>query len=147
MDYRAIFEVSAAGMGVEKKRLEVATLNLANMHSSAPAGTPGYVPLRVVAHAAATGATGFGQLMQAEMASGAASPAVDVVATNAPQRMVQDPGHPHADAQGYVRYPGVDQAAEMITAMTALRTYEANVAAMGFARAMAARALDIGGTR
>jgi flagellar basal-body rod protein FlgC len=72
---------------------------------------------------------------------------VDVVATNAPQRMVQDPGHPHADAQGYVRYPGVDQAAEMITAMTALRTYEANVAAMGFARAMAARALDIGGSR
>lgn len=144
MDYRAIFEVSAAGMGVEKKRLEVAALNLANMHSSAPAGTPGYVPLRVVTHAASAS---FGQLMQAEMTGAAAMPAVDVVATHAPQRMVQDPGHPHADAQGYVRYPGVDQATEMITAMTALRTYEANVAAMGFARAMAARALDIGGSR
>jgi flagellar basal-body rod protein FlgC len=144
MDYRAIFEVSAAGMGVEKKRLEVATLNLANMHSSAPAGTAGYAPLRVVAHA---GVASFGELMQAEMAGSAVVPAVDVVATNAPQRMVQDPGHPHADAQGYVRYPGVDQAAEMITAMTALRAYEANVAAMGFARAMAARALDIGGSR
>ena len=35
----------------------------------------------------------------------------------------------------------------LITAMTALRAYEANVAAVGFARAMATRALDLGGSR
>ena len=145
MDYRAIFEVSAAGMGLEKKRLEVATLNLANMHSTAPAGTEGYRPLRVVAHAMRID---FQSMVDAQLAGGdAASQAVSIVPSDAAPRLVQDPGHPHADAQGFVRYPGVDQASEMITAMTALRAYEANVAAVGFARAMAGRALDLGGSR
>ena len=145
MDYRAIFEISAAGMGVEKKRLEVAALNLANMHSTAPAGTQGYRPLRVVAHATNLD---FGALMNVEMSdSQIAAQSVSVVPSGAAPRRVQDAGHPHADAQGFVSYPGVDQATEMITAMTALRAYEANVAAVGFARAMATRALDIGGSR
>jgi flagellar basal-body rod protein FlgC len=145
MDYRAIFEVSAAGMGVEKKRLEVAALNLANMNSTAPAGTEGYRPLRVVAHAMRTD---FSSIMQAQLLGDPqAAQTLEVVPSDAAPRMVKDPGHPHADAQGFVRYPGVDQSTEMITAMTALRAYEANVAAVGFARAMATRALDIGGSR
>ena len=145
MDYRAIFEISAAGMGVEKKRLEVATLNLANMNSTAPAGTEGYRPLRVIAHAIKTD---FGSIMEAQLGGGAqAAQTLEVVPSEAAPRMVKDPGHPHADAQGFVSYPGVDQGTEMITAMTALRAYEANVAAVGMARAMATRALDIGGSR
>jgi flagellar basal-body rod protein FlgC len=144
MDYRALFEVSASGMGIEKKRLEIATLNLANMHSSAPAGTEGYKPLRVVAHALKAD---FATLMTKESMGGQVAATVDVVPTQVAARLVRDPGHPHADPQGFVRYPGVDQATEMITAMTALRAYEANVAAAGFARAMASRALDLGGSR
>jgi flagellar basal-body rod protein FlgC len=145
MDYRAVFEISAAGMGVEKKRLEVATLNLANMNSTAPAGTEGYRPLRVIAHAIKTD---FGSIMDAQL-TGATQVAqtLEVVPSGAEPRLVKDPGHPHADAQGFVRYPGVEQGTEMITAMTALRAYEANVAAVGIARAMATRALDIGGSR
>lgn len=145
MDYRAIFEISAAGMGVEKKRLEIATLNLANMNSTAPSGTEGYRPLRVVAHAIKTD---FGSIMDAQLLGESASvPTLDVVPSEVAPRLVKDPGHPHADAQGFVRYPGVDQATEMISAMTALRAYEANVAAVGIARAMATRALEIGGSR
>lgn len=145
MDYRAIFEISAAGMGVEKKRLEIATLNLANMNSTAPAGTEGYRPLRVVAHALKTD---FSAMMDAQLPGAAESvQSLDVLPSGAAPRLVKDPGHPHADAQGFVSYPGVDQATEMITAMTALRAYEANVAAVGIARAMATRALEIGGSR
>lgn len=145
MDYRAIFEISAAGMGVEKKRLEVATLNLANMNSTAPSGTEGYRPLRVIAH---TVKTDFSSIMDAQLLGGSTTaPILDVVPSEVAPRLVKDPGHPHADAQGFVRYPGVDQGTEMITAMTALRAYEANVAAVGIARAMATRALDIGGSR
>ena len=145
MDYRAIFEVSAAGMTLEKRRLEVATLNLANMHSSAPTGVDGYKPVRLVARPITMD---FSRLLLAD--SGAdtpAQPVTTVVQAEVSPRLVRDPGHPHADAQGFVRYPGVDQATEMISAMSALRAYEANVAAAGFARAMAIRALDIGGAR
>ncbi len=143
MDYRAVFQISAAGMGMEKQRLEVAALNLANMHSSAPAGTEGYRPLRVVARAQPAD---FSSLMESQAAgSGLPLPEVSIVPSGVAPRLVHAPGHPHADAAGQVSYPGVDQTAEMITVMTALRAYEANVAAVGFARAMAARALDIGG--
>ncbi len=56
-----------------------------------------------------------------------------------------EPGHPHADAQGMVSYPAVDHTQEMITVMTALRSYEANLAALRTTRVLAAKALEIGG--
>jgi flagellar basal-body rod protein FlgC len=59
--------------------------------------------------------------------------------------MVHEPGHPMADAKGFVKYPGVDPAADMISLMSAARAYEANVAALNTARTMALKALDIGG--
>jgi len=45
-------------------------------------------------------------------------------------RAVKDPGHPDADKDGYVYYPNVDMATEMINAMVAVRAYEANVTAI-----------------
>jgi flagellar basal-body rod protein FlgC len=53
--------------------------------------------------------------------------------------------HPYADSHGYVRYAGVDTAAEMVTMMSAIRAYEANVAAMNTTRQMVLKALEIGG--
>jgi flagellar basal-body rod protein FlgC len=145
MDYRAAFQISAAGMTYEKTRLEVSAMNLANMHSAIAPGTQGYRPMRAVAQPFAVN---FASLVDAQAGEGNVSAAtISVLPMNTPARLVSDPGHPHADAQGFVRYPGVDHASEMIVAMTALRAYEANVAAVGFARAMANRALDIGGQR
>lgn len=141
MDYRAVFQIAAAGMDLEKRRVDVAALNLANMHSSVPAGQVPYAAQRVVA-----------QPLQANFsrALGLAEPAVlprdvQVVAAEAAPRLVHEPGHPHADAQGFVSYAAIDQATEMVTVNTALRAYEANVAVASTARAMAAKALEIGG--
>ena len=145
MDYRAVFQVSASGMDLEKLRLDTAAMNLANIDTSAPAGSVGFRPMRVVGQALAPS---FSQWMQAagpdsgEVAGGVV--AATVVPTDAPPRIVHDPAHPHADAHGDVHYPGVDHTAEMINVMTALRAYEANVAAIGAARTMAAHALEIG---
>lgn len=141
MDYRAVFEVAAAGMGLEKKRVDVAALNLANLHSSAAAGAPAYAPQRVVAQPLA---------LRFDHALAQAMPAplrheLQVVAQSLAPRLVQDPGHPHANAEGFVAYPAVDQASEMLTVATALRAYEANVAVASSARAMAAKALELGG--
>ena len=49
MDYNASFHISATGMAVEKMRLDVAAANLANVHTSAPAGTQPFRPMQVVA--------------------------------------------------------------------------------------------------
>ncbi len=54
------------------------------------------------------------------------------------------PGHPEADAEGYVTLPNVNPMEEMVDMMIANRSYEANVAAMKSAKSMIAKALEIG---
>ncbi len=139
MDYNQAFAISARGMSLERLRVEVAALNLANANTvAAPDGTV-YQPLRVVA------APTFAQAL--DVAAGAAPERVDarVEPTLQPPRIVHEPGHPMADAKGFVRYAGVDTATEMMTLMSAMRSYEANVAAMTTARSMSLKALEIGG--
>jgi flagellar basal-body rod protein FlgC len=143
MDYRAIFQVSASGMSLEKLRLDTAALNLANVDTSVPPGGVAFRPLRVVGQAVAPAFSQWMQLADARQAGGVVAAAV--VPTDATPRIVHDPAHPHADAHGDVYYPGVDNTAEMVNVMTALRAYEANVAAIGAAKAMATHALEIGG--
>jgi flagellar basal-body rod protein FlgC len=135
MDYHTVFQISATGMANEKLRLDVTALNLANMHAAAPSADQVYRPQRVVTQAASFG-TQFGRLYGAQAV---------VVPQESAARMVYEPGHPYANAQGMVAYPGIDHVAEMVNLNTALRAYEANVTAMNAARTMAARALDIGG--
>lgn len=148
MDHTAAFTISAAGMSVERTRVEVAALNLANANTTQAAGEPGYRPMRAVARPAAV-AQAFAAAMSTaqESASSVAAllPGVSVEFTQAAARKVHDPGHPMADAQGFVSYPAVDAVTEMVTLMSATRAYEANVAAMNTARALALKALDIGG--
>lgn len=143
MDYRAIFQVSASGMNIEKLRLDTAALNLANIDTSAAPGAAAFKPLRVVSQAVAPSFHQWMDLQAGGSAGGVGS--AQVVATDAPPRIAHDPANPHADANGDVFYPGVDHTGEMINIMTALRAYEANVAALSAARTMAAHALEIGG--
>jgi flagellar basal-body rod protein FlgC len=63
--------------------------------------------------------------------------------TSAP-RLEHDPGHPDADARGYVAYPNVNVVEEMVDMITASRAYEAGISALGTAVDMAQRALGIG---
>lgn len=145
MDHTPTFAISAAGMALERARVEVAALNLANAHTTQAAGQPAYSPLRVVAQMANPQA--FAAMMtSAEPVSAAMKPEFRVEPAGAAPRLVHEPGHPMADAKGFVSYPGIDPATEMVSLMSATRAYEANVAAMNTARTMALKALDIGGT-
>jgi flagellar basal-body rod protein FlgC len=155
MDYSRSFAISAAGMAVEQTRVEVAALNLANANTiDGPEGA-GYQPLRVVARsvAAAVGDLSPGSFAeQVDMGlagdgmAGILPQAVVEPSAGEPRR-VYEPGHPFADENGFVTYPAVDAATEMVSLMSALRAYEANVAAMNSARTLALKALDIGGTQ
>lgn len=137
MDYYQAVQISAAGMAAQKTRIEAATLNLANMHTSAAPGTAGYRPVKALIHLQSTPfARAFGGLLtpQAELVTQAGLAA----------RTAYEPGHPHADAAGMVSYPAVDHTQEMMTVLTALRAYEANLAALQATRMLAAKALEIG---
>lgn len=142
MGYEQAFAVSAAGMDLERLRVDVATMNLANANVALDATGAGYQPMRVVARAV-TGSAGFAQ----QFDRWTHRPTVTLEPMTPATRQVVDPGHPLADAQGMVRFPAVDNTTEMMTLMSAMRAYEANVAAMNVSRAMVVKALEIGGAQ
>jgi len=144
MDYHQAFAISAAGMTVERMRVDVSALNLANANTLAPADGSGYQPMRVWMHTVAVpGSVSRGDFAAA-IENGLGLPQADMVATGAAPRVVHEPGNPFADARGNVSYPAVDTATEMVGMMQAMRSYEANVAAMNMAKTLALRALNIG---
>ncbi len=138
-----LFEISRSGMDVEWRRVEVVAQNIANLGTSAPDDAGVYRPLQLVA--TPRGASGFSAALAQRGAS--ALQGVQVLGVQ-PQalapRLVHEPGHPHADAAGMVRYPAVDQVSEVTTMMKAVRTYEANVAMLNAGRSMFIKALEIG---
>lgn len=138
MDYARSFAVSAAGMVVERTRVEVASLNLAGANTVHDADGRGFEPLRVLVRPSEFAGLVAGGLHELPV------PAVTVEPSGARRRLVLEPGHPLADEKGFVAHPGVDVATEMVTLMTAMRSYEANVAALNTARTLALKTLDIG---
>jgi flagellar basal-body rod protein FlgC len=58
--------------------------------------------------------------------------------------LVYDPGHPDANADGYVERPNINVVAEMVDMITASRAYEANTTTINAAKAMVTKALDMG---
>jgi flagellar basal-body rod protein FlgC len=135
-----VFSISAAGMDIERLRADVAALNLANANVALGADGVGFQPLQVVARATGTPfAAQFDQWLQGAV--------VTVEPAAAAPRQVLEPGHPLADDKGFVRYPAVDHTTQMFTMMNAMRSYEANVAALNMSRTMLLKALDIGGAQ
>ncbi|MEW5849336.1 MAG: flagellar basal body rod protein FlgC [Myxococcota bacterium] len=136
MDFFAAFRVSASGLAAQRERVDIATGNLANAESTrGPDGQP-YRRRDPVLEA----------VTFEDALAGAETPAVrvaEVVQDPTPGKRVYQPGHPDADAQGFVTYPNVDPVHEMVNLMSASRGYEANATSFETLKAMAQRALEI----
>ena len=139
-------DISASGLTAERLRMDVTAENLANAQTTKGADGKPYRRKEVVLQEVPQG--GFGASLAAAMgARGASRPGgvevSGIVEDQTPYKTVYDPGHPDADAKGYVRMPNVDTVAEMVDLITAQRGYEANVTAMQTAKTMFTRTLDI----
>ncbi len=128
-------QISRTGLDVEWQRLQTIASNLANMNTSQAPGTTGYRAMRLVSGPVRSFAAMLGQPGGVAVQEMAASPAT---------RRVHEPGHPHADADGFVTYPDIDHAGEMTLMIRTARTYEANLTALSVAQQMYARALELG---
>ena len=140
--------VSATGLTAERLRMDVTAENLANAQTTRGADGQPYRRKEVVLAEVQSG--GFGsQLAKAVGAgSGAGSQpggveVAGITQDQTPGKLVYDPGHPDADAKGYVRMPNVDTVAEMVDLISASRAYEANVTAMNAAKQMFSKTLDL----
>jgi len=65
------------------------------------------------------------------------------VIDQSPPRLVYNPSHPDANADGYVAMPNINIVTEMVDMIAASRSYEANVTALQAAKANARMAIDI----
>ncbi len=137
------FEISRSGMDVEWRRLEVIAQNIANASTSRTADGGTYQPMRLVSGPRNSFAAHLaGTSLSSRYINGVQ--AYGVEPTNSAPRKVYEPGHPHADAKGFVSYPGIDQVSEMTLLVKTSRAYEANVVAMNAARAMYTKAFELG---
>jgi flagellar basal-body rod protein FlgC len=143
VDLFSVFDISAAGMSVEQQKLAVATANIANERTAKTADGSVYKPLAVSVQSA--GKLSYNEIAQSISASTLPRPVVTgVVASNAPPRLVYDPGHPDADERGFVTLPAVDHVGSMLELVMSSRAYQANLQAFDITRSLIQLTIDMG---
>jgi flagellar basal-body rod protein FlgC len=133
MDFEDTLKVSTAGMSAQSTRLRTIAENLANAGSTA--SSPGVDPYRrklVTFRNVLDEATG-NKLVKVNK----------VVEDASPFELKFVPGHPAADANGYVRFPNVNSTIEMADMKDAQRAYTANVDVIDNAKTMLSRAIGL----
>ena len=130
-------DISAMGLTAQRKRLDVVAENIANVNTTRTASGGPYRRKQVV----------FQSVMnnQSFTAGGGAEgvEVADVTADPSALKQVYEPGHPDADARGYVSMPNVNIVEEMVDMISATRSYEANVTVMNSTKAMLQKAIEI----
>jgi len=69
---------------------------------------------------------------------------VGVKRSNQPPRKLFDPNHPDADTEGYVAMPNINAMEEMVDMLSAVRSYEANLATYNTTKSLIRKILDLG---
>ena len=139
-------DVAGSGLAAERLRMDVTAGNLANAQTTQGADGQPYRRREVVLQEAQAGGQSFGSILASASASASPVSGVQVagiVEDPAAPRKVYDPGHPDADAQGYVSLPNVNPVTEMVDLIGASRTYEANVTAMQAAKQLFSKTLEL----
>jgi flagellar basal-body rod protein FlgC len=132
MDLDRALRISAAGMQAQSMRLRVVAENLANRDSTGQ--SPGADPYR-------RKTVTFANRVDRE--AGVATVQVSRVGTAAGAfRQDYEPGHPAADARGYVKRPNVDSMVEMMDMREAQRSYSANLSVLETTRGMLTRTIE-----
>ncbi len=137
-------DIAASGMAVQRTRVSVATGNLANAETTRTAAGGPYKRKVVVVEPVALEprAASFPETL-ASMDQPEGARTVGIVDDTTAPRVVHDPAHPDADANGNVAYPNVEPMTELIDLMMASRAYEANASAAETAKGLIQRTVDL----
>ncbi|HXC99064.1 MAG TPA: flagellar basal body rod protein FlgC [Verrucomicrobiae bacterium] len=131
---------TSAALNAERIRMDVVSENIANVNTTRGLDGKPYQREQVV----------FESVLQAQQNSdalGSAPQTVQIARIEKDQRppiMVYNPSHPDANAQGMVAMPDISIPEEMVDMIAASRAFEANLAVVKDARAMAMETLSIG---
>ncbi|MCG3188790.1 MAG: Flagellar basal-body rod protein FlgC [Burkholderiaceae bacterium] len=135
-----IFDVAGSATSAQSQRLNVVASNLANADTVAGPDGKAYKARQVVFQTQL-----MGEVTGTAGVDAAAGVRVSTIAEDAtPGRRVHDPGHPAADAQGYVTYSNVNAVEEMVNMISASRSYQNNVEVMNTAKTLLLKTLQLG---
>ncbi len=133
MDFLKSIAIAASGLRAQAGRMRIISENIANADSTAQ--QPGAEPYRRKI-----------PTFQSEVDRSLDAKVVSLGRVRPDQtefRSKYEPGHPAADANGYVKYPNVNSLVEMTDMREAQRSYEANLNVIGATRRMIQRTIDI----
>ncbi|MGV8854053.1 MAG: flagellar basal body rod protein FlgC [Devosia sp.] len=133
MDFNSSLRIAATGLHAQTARMRVIAENLANADSAGK--TPGADPYR---RRIPTFETSFDPDVGGKIVE-----VGKLAYDNSDFTSRYEPGHPAADAAGYVKYPNVNPLIETMDMREAQRTYEANLNVVTVTRQMLGRTLDI----
>ena len=142
MSLFSALSIGASGMSAQRTRAEILVENLANAETTrTPAGGP--YRRKDVVFETSTVSSPFSSVFDGQLnATGGVAVSDIVTDTSDPEKRYM-PGHPDADADGYVAFPHVNPAEDMVDLMGAARSYEANVAAISAVKDMIQRSIDL----
>ena len=136
--------VSASGMAAQRTRAALLVENIANSETTrTPEGGP-YRRKDAIFSTEQVGSAFASELdarLSGEPLTGVTVAGVSVDSSAPEKRYL--PGHPDADAEGYVAMPKVNPAEDMVDLMGANRSYQANVAAMSAVKDMIQKSIDL----
>jgi flagellar basal-body rod protein FlgC len=146
MNLFGLFQISSSALAAERLRAEVATSNLANSETTRTAEGGPYRRQMVVFNSRP--ASQFHLLLAGSQGAGSLSTSggvqiSQVVDDPTPPLRRFEPGHPDADASGYVDYPAISPVQETVDLMGAQRAYELNASAVQAAKQMIQQSLQI----
>ncbi len=148
MSLFTIFKISSQGMTAQRQRLETASANLANANSTRTETGKPYQRRDIIFQAQNVSenwnenAVAKGLFNDEKTPQGVSS---EIVLADENQFITQyQPGHPDADANGYVNLPDVDPLEETVNMMSAARSFEANATVFSTAKELARISINLG---
>jgi len=144
MSLFSALSVSSSGMAAQRLRASLLVENIANSETTrTPDGGP-YRRKDAIFSSEQVGSA-FGSELGAQLGTqqltGVRVSGISVD-TSAPEKRYM-PGHPDADADGYVSMPKVNPAEDMVDLMSANRSYQANVSAISAVKDMIQKSIDL----
>ena len=144
MGFFKSMSISSSGLSANRLRMNTLSANLANANTTRTEEGGPYRRRDVVFSATPTGSPFEDFLNGTNGAQLSKVQVVDIHQDTKEPRMVYDPTHADADAEGYVAMPNIQVMTEMVNMLTATRAYEANATAVNEAKQLAMKTLEIG---
>jgi flagellar basal-body rod protein FlgC len=144
MNLFGVLDINSSALTAERERAEVTASNLANAETTHTPGGGPYKKQLVVFGTERTGRGKFALTLASLSDLRARGVKVEKVVEDKSAALRRyEPGHPDADAEGYVSYPNINPVEEMVDLMGAAQAYQLNVGAVQATKAMISETIQI----